>query len=67
MTVPPRIDYPAFLAMGVNRAEQIHPFAGDPNERLIDVPGRGFSFYLALHPAVDLRTIGLSPTPDGRV
>ena len=53
--------------MGVNRPEQVHPFAGDWNESLIDVPSRGFSFYLALQSAVDLGTIGLSPTPDGRV
>ena len=26
------------LAMSVNRAEQVHPFAGDSNESFIDVP-----------------------------
>jgi hypothetical protein len=41
--------------------------ARDPHEGLINVPSRGLSFYLALQPPIDLRTIGLSPTPDGRV
>ena len=36
------------LAMSVNRAEQVHPFAGDSNESLVHVPSRGLSFYLAL-------------------
>src|SRR5262249_16700563 len=55
------------LAMGFKSAEQVHPFAGDPDEGLIDVPGRGFPLYFALQPPVDLRTVGLSPAPDGRV
>jgi hypothetical protein len=55
------------LAMSVNRSEQVHPFAGDSNESLVDVPSCGFSFHLALQPAIDLRTVGLSPTPNGRV
>jgi hypothetical protein len=32
------------LAMSVNRTEQVHPFAGDPNESLVHVPSRGFRF-----------------------
>jgi hypothetical protein len=55
------------LTLGIDSAKQVHPLAGDANERLIPMPSRGFALYLSLQSTIDLRTIGLSPPLNGGV
>src|SRR3954447_4258622 len=55
------------LPVPINRAEQVHPFAGNSYESLIHVPRGRFPLHLAMQSFVDLWAIGLSPSPDRRM
>src|ERR1051325_5325345 len=53
--------------MRIHGAEQVPPFARDPDKRLIPVPSRRFRLDRAAQTPVDLRAVCLDPAPNWRM
>ena len=54
-------------ALAIDGAKQVLPLAGDPHKGFIHVPSRGFALHFSLQSPVDFWTVGLYPSPNGRV